>query len=167
VRQEPSDLAQLRDPSREILLSAVTTIEQTESTIRVHRRLSCQLNCHTETNRLGCRCSTEADNGSQRRLPITPWQTRQPVHQADGNQLQLMPDARNPALLDCWSSAQSIANYTSRPAHPSCFTSTSHPPNHHPHPNHHQPTDKQRGSQFPTPIFRATSQPEICTTGRG
>jgi len=32
VRQELSDLAQLRDPSREILLSAVTTSEQAGST---------------------------------------------------------------------------------------------------------------------------------------
>jgi hypothetical protein len=39
---------QLRDPPREILLSAVTTSEQAESTIRTHRRHCCQLNCHTK-----------------------------------------------------------------------------------------------------------------------
>ena len=108
--QERFYLAQLRDPSHEILPSAVMTSEQAESTIRVHRRLCCQLNCHTETNRLACRCRTKAANGSQHKLPITPWQTRQLVHQADGNQLQPMPDASTPAILDCRSSAQSIEN---------------------------------------------------------
>ena len=167
MRQEPSDLTQLRDPSREILSSAVTTSEQAGSTIRVHRRHCCQLNCHTETNSLGCRCSTKAANESQHQLPITTWQTEQPVHQADENQLQLMPAVRNPALLDCSSSVQWITNHTFGPAHPACFLSTFHLSNHHPHPNHHQPTAKQRGSQFPTPFFRATSQPEVCTTGMG
>jgi hypothetical protein len=50
MRQERSDLAQLRYPSHDILLSAVTASEQAESAIRSHRRQCCQLNCHTETS---------------------------------------------------------------------------------------------------------------------
>lgn len=63
MRQERSDLAQLRDLSREILSSAVTASEQVGSTIRDYRCPCRQLNWHTETNCLACRCSTKADSG--------------------------------------------------------------------------------------------------------
>ena len=59
MRQELSDLAQLRDPSHGILLSAVTTSEQAESAIKAHRRHCCQLNGHKEADSLACRCSTK------------------------------------------------------------------------------------------------------------
>ena len=59
MRQELSDLAQLRDPSHEILLSAVMTSEQAESAIKAHRRHCCQLNGHKEADSLACRCSTK------------------------------------------------------------------------------------------------------------